>query len=267
MIVDFHSHTYESDGSLSPQAIADFMGERSVEIFSISDHDTLSAYGTFDAPAGARVVTGIEINTTYAENEVHVLGYGIRLDDAPLLELVNKNRSAREVRAQRMVDQLRAAGYSITIEDVLVEAVDAKAIGRPHVAKALINLGQIPDVDYAFRHLLTHGKPGFVPSLHVTPDRAIAAIKCAGGVPVLAHPGRLKNRALIEEFVGYGLEGLEVFYPRHDTGDVAEFRETARRHNLVMTAGCDFHDIRYHKNGVGMDVNVDDLAPFLERVL
>jgi 3',5'-nucleoside bisphosphate phosphatase len=267
VIVDFHSHTYESDGTLSPQALADFMGERSVEIFSISDHDTLSAYGKFETPPGARVVTGIEINTTWAENEVHVLGYGVRLDDAPLIELVNKNRSAREVRAQRMVDQLRAVGYSITIEDVNAEAIDAKAIGRPHVAKALINLGQIPDIDYAFRHLLTSGKPGFVPSLHVTPDRAIAAIKAAGGVPVLAHPGRLKDRSLIEEFVGYGLQGLEVFYPRHDSGDVAQFRETAKRHNLVMTAGCDFHDIRYHKNGVGMEVDAADLAPFFERVL
>lgn len=266
MIVDFHSHTYESDGSLSPQALADFMGERSVEIFSISDHDTLSAYGKFTAPAGSRVVTGIEINTTWAENEVHVLGYGVRLDDAALLELVDKNRSAREVRAQRMVDQLRTAGYSITIEDVLAEATDAKAIGRPHVAKALIARGQIPDVDYAFRHLLVHGKPGFVPSLHVTPDRAIGAIKGAGGIAVLAHPGRLKNRSLVEEFVGYGLQGLEVFYPRHDARDVAEFRETAKRYGLVMTAGCDFHDIRYHTGGVGMEVEREDIAGFLDLV-
>jgi len=267
VIVDFHSHTFESDGSLSPQALADFMGERSVEIFSISDHDTLSAYGKFTPPAGSRVVTGIEINTTWSENEVHVLGYGIRLDDAPLVELVDKNRSAREVRAQRMVDQLRAVGYAITFDDVLTEAVDAKAIGRPHVAKALINLGQIPDVDYAFRHLLVHGKPGFVPSLHVTPDRAITAIKNAGGVPVLAHPGRLKNRSLVEEFVGYGLEGIEVFYPRHDAADIAHFREEAKRFGLVMTAGCDFHDIRYHTRGVGMEVDAEDLAPFFERVL
>ena len=267
MIVDFHSHTYESDGTLSPQALADFMGERSVEIFSISDHDTLSAYGKFDPPPGSRVVTGIEINTTWSDNEVHVLGYGVRLDHQPLIDLVNKNRSAREVRAQRMVDQLRTAGYSIAIEDVMEQAVDAKAVGRPHVAKALIARGQIPDVDYAFRHLLVHGKPGFVPSLHVSPDRAIAAIKDAGGIPVLAHPGRLKDRTLIEEFVGYGLEGLEVFYPKHDAGDVAQFRLAAQQHGLVMTAGCDFHDIRYHTGGVGMDVAREDIAPFLERVL
>ena len=267
MIVDLHSHTYESDGTLSPQALADFMGERDVEIFSITDHDTLSAYGKFTAAAGARVVTGVELNTTYAGNEVHVLGYGVRLDHAPLLDVLERNRSARVVRAQRMVDQLRAAGYGITLDDVQREATDAKALGRPHVAKALIRLGEVPDVDYAFRHLLTSGKPGFVPSLHVQPEPAIAAIKDAGGLPVLAHPGRLKDRHLIDEFASYGLEGLEVFYPRHDADDIAQFREAAKRHGLVMTAGCDFHDIRYHTRGVGMEVDAADLAPFFERVL
>ena len=267
MIVDFHSHTYESDGTLSPQALADFMGERRVEIFSISDHDTLSAYGKFEPKNGARVVTGMEINTTYRENEVHILGYGVKLDHAPLLEMMERNRSARRVRAQRMVDQLRAAGYSITLADIEREATDAKAFGRPHVAKALIRLGQVPDVDYAFRHLLTHGKPGYVPSLYVTPAGAIEAIKAAGGIPVLAHPGRLKDRSLIEHLIEQGVEGLEVFYPKHDAEDRAAFKATAERHGLVMTAGNDFHDIRYHTYGVGMGVERGDIAAFLERVI
>jgi len=243
------------------------MGERSVEVFSISDHDTVTAYGKFKPPAGSRVVTGIEINTTYKENEVHVLGYSVALEDAELLEMCDRNRSARAVRAQRMVDQLRAAGYGITIEDVLAEATDAKAIGRPHVAKALIRRGEVPDVDYAFRHLLGRGKPGYVPSLYVTPQKAIEVIEGAGGVPVLAHPGRLKDRSLVPELVDAGIEGIEVFYPKHDADDVAQFRLVAQQHGLMMTAGCDFHDIRYHAGGVGMEVAREDIAPFLERVL
>jgi 3',5'-nucleoside bisphosphate phosphatase len=266
LLVDFHSHSSRSDGSLSPQALADFMGERAVEFFSISDHDTLSAYGAFEAPPNARIITGIEINTTYAHNEVHVLGYGVRLDDAPLLALIEQNREARDVRAQRIVDQLRRSGYSITLSDIVREANGSMALGRPHVAKALIRTGQVPGVDYAFRHLLTHGKPGFVPSLHVTPERAIATIKSAGGLAVLAHPGRLKDRSLVKTLVEQGIEGLEVFYPKHDADDRRDLRAAAERYGLVMTAGCDFHDIRYHTGGVGMEVEAADIRAFLDRV-
>lgn len=266
MIVDFHSHTYESDGALSPQALADFMGERKVEIFSISDHDALGAYGSFDAPTGSRVITGIEINTTYRDNEVHVLGYGISLDSESLRALIARNVDARRTRVDRMVGKLQRAGYGITAEDVLREGERAHALGRPHVAKALIRAGAVPDIDYAFRHLLRAGKPGYVPSLHVTPAQAIETIHEAGGVAVLAHPGRLKDRSMIPHLVELGIDGLEVFYPLHDANDVEQFRELASRHGLLMTAGADFHDIRYHTRGVGMEVERDDIAPFLERV-
>lgn len=266
MIVDFHSHTSESDGTLTPQALADFMGERGVEIFSISDHDTMSAYTKFTPPAGSRVVTGVEINTTYRGNEVHVLGYGMPADAPELVAMIERNRDARRVRAQRMVDQLQRAGYGITYDEVLREAPDAKAIGRPHVAKALIAKGLIPDIEYAFRHLLRTGMPGYVPSLHITPQEAIDRVSAAGGVAVLAHPGRLKDRHLIDELAPQGLRGLEVFYPLHDAEDVQIFRGLATRYGLVMTAGADFHDIRYHTRGVGMEVDRADIAPFLNLV-
>jgi 3',5'-nucleoside bisphosphate phosphatase len=267
VIVDFHSHTSESDGTLTPQELADFMGERRVEIFSISDHDTLSAFGKFKSPPDSRVVTGVEINTTYRGNEVHLLGYGMQADAPELLATIERNRDARRVRAQRMVDQLQRAGYGVTYDDVLRQAPDAKAIGRPHVAKALIGKGLVPDIDWAFRNLLRSGMPGYVPSLHITPQEAIERITAAGGVPVLAHPGRLKDRVLIDELAPNGLRGLEVFYPLHDAEDVQIFRDLAKRYGLVMTAGMDFHDIRYHTRGVGIDVEKDDIAPFLNLIM
>ena len=250
-----------------PQALVDFMAERKVELFSISDHDTLSAYGKFDLPAEMRVVVGIEINTSYRDNEVHVLGYRIPADAPKLHEMLEHNQSARMRRAQRMVDQLRVAGYSITLDEVLAEGTEAKSIGRPHVAKALVRSGQIPDVDYAFRNLLGVGKAGYVPSMHVTPQEAIDAIKGSGGLAVLAHPGRLKDRAIVDELADAGLDGLEVFYPKHDADDVQRFREKARERGMFITAGSDFHDIRYHTRGVGMDVDRDDIKPFLDVVL
>jgi 3',5'-nucleoside bisphosphate phosphatase len=266
VIVDFHSHSNHSDGSLAPQALAELMTERGVVAFSISDHDTLSAYGAFEVPGAVKVVSGVEINTTYTGNEVHVLGYGMRLDDEHLSALLERNRTARLDRAHRMVQQLQRAGYGITFDQVVAQAEGARSLGRPHVAKALIFAGMAPDVQWTFRNLLRVGKPGFVPSHHVTPFEAIEAIAGAGGIPVLAHPGRLKDRALIGQLAERGLRGLEVFYPSHDAQDVADFRAAARRYGFLMTAGMDFHDIRYHTAGVGIDVDPGDITPFLELV-
>lgn len=254
-----------SDGTLSPQGLAAFMGERGVEVFSISDHDTLAAYdGAFEPPAGARVVTGIEINTTWRENEVHLLGYAVPLGPSPLADLIEFNQAERRTRAGMMVERLRVAGYGISMDDVLREAPGARAIGRPHVAKALVRAGMTSGIETAFRDLLRRGKPGYVPQVYTTPQKAIETIAAAGGIAVLAHPGRLKDRSLIDELAQHGLRGLEVFYPLHDAGDIAFFRAKAREHGLVMTAGMDFHDIRYHTAGVGIDVDADDIRPFLE---
>jgi predicted metal-dependent phosphoesterase TrpH len=262
--IDLHSHTNMSDGTLAPQALADFMGERGVELFSISDHDTLAAYGQFEPPAGARVITGIEINTTWRNNEVHVLGYGVPLGPSAINELLEYNQEQRRLRAVTMVEKLREAGYAITLEDVLYESGGAYAIGRPHVAKALVRKGAVA----AFREALSRGRPGYVPQIYTTPQHAIETIAAAGGVPVLAHPGRLKDRELIADLAGagIGLRGLEVFYPLHDAADTREFAEMAKRYGLVMTGGMDFHDIRYHTKGVGMDVDAEAIAPFLELV-
>jgi len=251
---------------MPPQALADFMGERKVEVFCISDHDTLGAYGNFEAPPGSRYITGIEINTTWRENEVHVLGYNVPREPSAINELLLYNQQQRRGRAQTMVDQLRRAGYGLTIEDVLRESDEAHSVGRPHVAKALVRAGMTENIDTAFRDLLGRGKPGYVPQLYTTPQRAIEAIREVGGIPVLAHPGRLRDRILIDDLAGHGLVGLEVFYPLHEPADVVEFRAKAKQYDLVMTAGMDFHDIRYHTRGVGMEVDAADVAPFLDLV-
>jgi 3',5'-nucleoside bisphosphate phosphatase len=255
-----------SDGTLSPQQLVDFMAEREVEVFCISDHDTLAAYGRFQAPAGSRFVTGIEINTTWRENEVHILGYNVPLQPSPINDLLEFNQVQRRLRAETMVFQLHNAGYSITLEDVLRESDGALSVGRPHVAKALVRLGLTESVDSAFRDVLRRGKAGYVPQIYTTPQQAIETITVAGGVPVLAHPGRLRDRFLIDELATHGLRGLEVFYPLHDADDVSIFREMAARYDLVMTAGMDFHDIRYHTAGVGIEVEERDIRPFLELV-
>ena len=268
MLVDFHSHTLESDGTLTPPELAAAMRKRGVEIFSVTDHDTLAAYGKLaDSGCSVPLVTGVELNTTYRGNEVHVLGYGFPVDSAPVLEAVEQNRAQRRVRAQKMVAQLLTAGYEVSFDDVRAEAgSDESALGRPHVARALIRKGYARDIDTAFRELLTPGKPGYVPQTYLRPQDAVTLVARAGGVAVLAHPGRLKDESIVEELVLAGLAGIETFYPTHDANMTAHFRELARHYGLVMTAGSDFHDARYNARGVGMDVAREDIAPFLELV-
>lgn len=242
------------------------MRQRSVRIFSVTDHDSIKAYGQFETPPHIRAVSGIEINTTYRDGEVHVLGYRLPLGDSPLTKVLEANRLARRTRVGRIVEQLREADYDITMDDVHAEALEGASLGRPHVGKALIRLGIAPDIETAFRSFLRRGTPGYVPSTHITPHQAIEVILASGGVPVLAHPGRLKDYNVIDELVEHGLQGLEVFYPTHEPMQVQYFRDRARRFNLVMTAGSDFHDIRYHKRGVGVDVDENDIEPFLNLV-
>ncbi len=266
MLVDFHSHTLESDGTLTPAELAAAMRARGVEIFSITDHDALGAYPRLDGAAGAAtIVSGIEINTTYRGNEVHVLGYGFPLDAAEIGSAIAENRNQRERRAERMTAQLRAAGYEIEPSDVrAVAGSERAALGRPHVARALIAKGYVADVESAFRQLLVPGKPGYVPQTYLRPQDAVALIARAGGVAVLAHPGRLRDESVIEELSEAGLGGIETFYPTHDANMVAHVRGIAARYGLVMTAGSDFHDPRYNLRGVGMEVERADITPFLD---
>lgn len=269
MLVDFHSHTLESDGTLAPAELAAAMRKRGVEIFSVTDHDSLGAYARFEEAAGtATIVTGVELNTTYRGNEVHVLGYGFPLDSALMAAAIASNREQRQSRAARMVRQLQRAGIDLDLDAVRAEAGHAdSSLGRPHVARALVRAGYVSDVESAFRSLLVAGKPGYVPSSYMNPIEAVDLVVRAGGVAVLAHPGRLKDESIVDELVDAGLAGIETFYPTHEPSQVAHYRDVAAQYGLVMTAGSDFHDARYNVRGVGMDVERADIAGFLDLVL
>jgi 3',5'-nucleoside bisphosphate phosphatase len=241
------------------------MRARGVSWFSITDHDTTRAYDALE-PHGRRVVTGIEINTTWQGSDVHILGYRIPTGPSPLADIIERNRTYRRKRVDTMVAGLNGAGYPVTVEQVLAESGGGHALGRPHVAKALVRGGMIRDVKTAFEQLLSRGKPGYAPSHHITPLEAIEVVRRSGGVPVLAHPGRLKDEAILDDLAEQGLKGLEVFYPTHSAQQTAHYRAKAARYGLALTAGSDFHDERYNTGGVGVDVDEADLRPFLDLV-
>ena len=240
------------------------MQSRGVQIFAITDHDTLAAFGQLPPVAGIRLITGIEINATYQDGEVHILGFNVPVEPSPLTAVIEANREARRVRVGQIVTQLQAAGHAITFEDVESEAAPNASLGRPHVGKVLIRKGVVGDIESAFRSFLRRGTAGYVPSTHITPHQAVAAILACGGIPVLAHPGRLRDESIIGELAECGLRGLEVFYPTHGANQIHHFRGIAKNYNLVMTGGSDFHDIRYNKRGVGMEVARDDIQPFFD---
>ncbi|MBV9440603.1 MAG: PHP domain-containing protein [Candidatus Eremiobacteraeota bacterium] len=265
MTVDFHAHTLESDGTLPPDALVRRMRDRGVSWFSITDHDTTRAYEALDAP-GQHVIAGIEINTTWQGNEVHILGYRVPTGPSPLAAVLEANRAHRRARIEHMVRALNAAGYPLSVDAVLAESGSGHALGRPHVAKALVRAGLISDVASAFHELLSRGKAGYAPSLHITPLEAIDVLHGSGAVAVLAHPGRLHDEGIVDELAEHGLRGLEVFYPTHGAEQTQRYREKARRLGLVMSAGSDFHDERWNTRGVGVDVDEDDIRPFLDLV-
>ncbi|HVA36894.1 MAG TPA: PHP domain-containing protein [Candidatus Dormibacteraeota bacterium] len=265
MIVDFHTHTLHSDGTQAPAELLRKLDARGVERFAITDHDALEAYAALDLGSlGDRVIVGVEINTTYRRNEVHVLGYGFPLDSPVLRPVLERNADERERRVRIMAEQLTAAGYDVSFEDIRAESTPGSPLGRPHVARALIRRGHTDSIEGAFRSLLRRGGPGYVPSTYMDPRDAVRLIRESGGVAVLAHPGRLDDYAIIGELANEGLQGLEVFYPTHSSAQRAHFRELAQRHGLVMTGGSDFHDQRYNKGGVGMEVAPRDLEGFFQ---
>jgi 3',5'-nucleoside bisphosphate phosphatase len=243
------------------------MDRRGVGIFSITDHDTLRAYGELPQTR-ARVIPGIEINTTNDGGvDIHVLGYGFDpAADTPVAQMLHANQQARRERILTMIERLRGAGYPLTSEMVMAEAGGSESLGRPHVAKALLRAGMVKDVQTVFEKLVGRGGPAFVPSAHISAPQAIDAIAASGGLPVVAHPGRFNDYSVVDELAERGAVGLEVFYPSHTPSQVAYFRKQAERLGLVMTAGSDFHDARWKSSVVGIEVEPSDLAPFLELI-
>lgn len=243
MRIDLHVHSTASDGTLSPTALVEEARARNVQVVALTDHDTMDGVAeaqTAAARVGIELIAGVELNTDSPAGEVHVLGYFISLDNQPFQELLDQRRRSRVVRAHKMVDRLRELGMNITYADVERFAGDG-AVGRPHVARALVAAGYAADVREAFDRWIHTGGPAYVRRESFSPTDAIVAVREAGGVPVLAHPGRIRDQAIIPSLIEAGLEGLECYYPEHTPRQTEQYIAIARRHGLVVTGGTDFH--------------------------
>lgn len=242
---DLHVHSTASDGILTPEEVLLKAWEIGLGGVALTDHDTVSgieAAQKYHAAHGLTLefIPGIEMNTEVDENEVHILGYYIDHRHARLLNKLEEIREARLERARKMVYRLKSMGLAISFEHV-EKLAKGDLIGRPHVAQALAEKGYVFSIKEAFEKYIGKGRPAYVPRYKFLPQEAIQLIKSAGGVPILAHPGLLRNRELIQEAINLGVAGLEVYYPEHTLQQVDEYLCHCRKYHLLVTGGSDFH--------------------------
>lgn len=242
MRIDLHTHTTASDGLLSAEALLALAREAGVGVLAVADHDStdsVDAAMTAGTRQGVEVIPAIEINTDVDASEVHVLGYFIDHHQVWLQEFLRHLRDGRVDRAARMVEKLIALG--IPVDFARVRILAEGAVGRPHVARALVEAGVVQSTEEAFEKYIGRDGPAYVERMKVTPQEAIQVILKAGGIPVLAHPGWGVPEEMIPPLVEAGLEGLEVYYPDHTPAMVDHYLQIARQHALLVTGGTDFH--------------------------
>jgi 3',5'-nucleoside bisphosphate phosphatase len=256
-IADFHTHTLRSDGILTPGELVRAAAAAGVRLLAITDHDTLAGVRELrrsgEIPDGLEVVPGIEINTVVggdrdhvAEGEVHVLGIGVDPDDEALEAALARQRDARRIRFEKMVTRLRDQGIPIdSALETLPVTTDEDALGRPRIARALIECGYATSVEDAFNRHLSRGRPAYVPREGLGPRDAIAAIRSAGGIASLAHYAEAPdNIEFLRELIDLGLNGIEVHYRAYNLPTVMNLKKVATELGLLPTGGTDYHGDR-----------------------
>lgn len=239
--VDLHLHTTASDGLYSPREVVALAKEQGLAVISVTDHDTIKGIreaAQAAAEMGLTFIPGVEISAEADEVEVHILGYCLDEQDGSLERALTRFREARLGRAQEMLDRLRRLGMPLEWERVLTLA-NGGTVGRPHIARALVEEGFVTSVPEAFEKYLAQGQPAFVPRIKATPAQIIRLIREAGGVPVLAHPWGLQG--LVSSLVEEGLEGLEAYYTGYTPEMTAALCALAEEFGLICTGGSDFH--------------------------
>ena len=229
---------------LAPARLVALAGARGLSVLALTDHDTTDGLAEALAAAdgaGLRVIPGVELSTDVPAGEVHLLGYFVDPGAPVLVDALRRFREARGGRARTMVRRLNEIGLPVAW-DAVARLAAGGTIGRPHVARALVEAGHAASVDDAFARYLVRGRPAYVERYRLTPVDAVRLVRAAGGVPVLAHPRSVADLdALLPELIAAGLGGLEVYYGDYDDEGRRELLALAERHDLAPTGGTDYH--------------------------
>jgi hypothetical protein len=249
--VDLHAHTTCSDGRTPPAELVRLAKAAGLRVLAVTDHDSLEAIPVCRAAGkehDVRVISGIELSSSFEGREVHVLGYGLRSDSGALAEVLAGLHEQRRTRVGRICEKLGALGVRLEPAEVLREA-GGKSVGRRHVARALVKKGASASIDEAFGRYLGRDSPANVPANDLSAAAAARLVLDHGGIPVLAHPGFLDDDALVERILDSApLRGIEVFHRYDSATKHLRYLETARRRDLLVTGGSDFHGDDHPRN-------------------
>jgi predicted metal-dependent phosphoesterase TrpH len=247
-MIDLHAHSTFSDGSLTPEELVALAVETGLTAVALTDHDCTDGVPRFLAAceaAGITGVAGVEISAEVPHGALHMLGYGIEPGHPALEPNLANIRDGRQYRNTRILARLNELGLPLTWDEVAANAGE-DVVGRPHFAKALLDRGYVSDKQAAFDRYLGKGASAYVDRFRLSPADSLAAIRAAGGVPVLAHPftldlGRRELAAYVAELKTIGLGGIEVYYSEHSAEQVQQYLDLAVELDLVATGGTDFH--------------------------
>ncbi len=242
--IDLHTHTNASDGLDTPAELVTNASQRGISVLGVTDHDTmdgLDAASEAAARAGITLVPGVELSTTVDRAEVHILGYFVDSNDSDLQARLSDLAAARVRRVERMIARLHELGYPVDGEAILAQAEEG-SIGRPHVARALMEIGAVDSVNDAFERFLKAGRPAYIPRDSFSPEDAVGLLVEYSVIPVLAHPFSTKDiEGTLARLVPAGLKGLETYYAEYSPEQHAQLHVIADGWGLVPTGGSDYH--------------------------
>ncbi len=252
MAIDLHLHTNHSDGSLSPEKLIDLLEKYEVTTFAITDHDTISALPEAQDYAkvkGMQLINGVELSVEYslpATAHLHLLGLFIDIEDSKLNEALEKLRKERESRAEKIIQKLQNLGITFD-EEQLNTLLKQESIGRPHIAKMLLNNGVVQTVGEAFEKYIGRNGPAYVPKKKFRLQEAIDLIHQARGLAIVAHPISLGAGSeteifkRLDELRAFGIDGVEAYYSSHDEHLTNLLIDYAHKYRLAISGGSDFH--------------------------
>jgi predicted metal-dependent phosphoesterase TrpH len=253
--IDLHIHSNWSDSTLTPREIVANAKEKGLRAVAVTDHDSVG--GVAEAMAvgvelEVEVISGVELSVSDGVSDIHVLGYFVDHSDEYFVSELERFKAARLERVKKILAKLKQLEVDIELESVLKIAENG-ALGRPHVAEALLDSGYVDTFEEAFRRYIGHRSPAYVPKLLLSPKDAFRLVEKAGGISALAHPGTVQRDDLIPEFVELGMKAIEVWHPKHDRGAVKYYMEIAKRYGLAVTGGSDSHGLRTTGASVGSE--------------
>lgn len=267
MIFDMHTHTTYSDGLINPRELVDLGVKSGLDGIALTDHDEVR--GIKEAIEQSRkypnfhIIPGIEFGCNMNNEEVHILGYFIDYENKDLLDILNKLHESRYTRAHLILLKLKKLGIDIHMEDILKHS-DKENLGRPHIGRAMIDKGYVDNLEEAFEKYLDRGKPAYVERYQLTIEDTIELISRLNGISILAHPGLLNDREIIDYCIGKGIMGLEVYHSKHNRSNEEEYIKIAQAKNLIITGGSDFHGDRGVLGNPSVDI---DYIPEIKRRL